>query len=418
MTPTRIAIIGAGPTGLEAALAFTERGHEVAVYEAGRVGDHLRRFGWVRLFTPFGMNSSESGRERVRAQGGAPPPENAIVTAGELADAYLEPLARLPELRGRVRERTRVTAIGREGLTKGEGIVAAGDRSRIGRPFLIRVAEAGGPERFERADAVIDASGVYATPRSTGPGGVPALGEEALGDRVERHLPDFLGAARARYAGQRVLLVGHGHSAATALLGLQALADQGGAAAVTWVHRGTAPGADPFPVVAGDALPERRALAERANAIAQGARWLSRRPGAVIESYEPLGAATRVTLRDEAGSASTLDADRILALAGYRPDTSLARELQIHLCYASEGPMALATALLTATLASPAAAGDCLSQTAHGAETLRTPEPGYFLLGAKSYGRNSNFILSVGRKQIEEVASLLEGAEAAPVVAP
>jgi len=76
---------------------------------------------------------------------------------------------------------------------------------------------------------------------------------------------------------------------------------------------------------------------------------------------------------------------------------------------------------LTAALASPGDAGDCLSQTAHGAETLRTPEPGYFILGAKSYGRNSNFLLSVGRTQIEEVASLLEAERAeatTPIAAP
>ena len=51
----------------------------------------------------------------------------------------------------------RVIAIGREGLSKGAGIVATGDRARFGRPFLLRVAEGGRGERYERADAVIDA---------------------------------------------------------------------------------------------------------------------------------------------------------------------------------------------------------------------------------------------------------------------
>lgn len=413
MRRIRIAVIGAGPTGLEAALEATRRGHEVVVYEAGRIGEHLRRFEWVRLFTPFGMNSSAAGRARLRATGAGLPSEEAIVTAGELASRYLEPLSRLPELEGRVREGTRVTAIGREGLSKGDGIVAAGDRSRVGRPFLLRVAEKAGAERFERADVAIDASGVYGTPRATGPGGLPALGEESLGDRIERHLPERNRAGRARRAGQRLLLVGDGHSAATALLDFQAMAGEGAAAAVTWVHRARTPGADPFRAVDGDSLPERRALTDRANAIAREAPWLSRHPGALIESYESRGAEIRVTLRGETGSASVHDVDRVLALAGYRPDTSLARELQIHHCYASEGPMALATALLTARLASPGAAADCLSQTTHGAETLRTPEPGYFLLGAKSYGRNSDFILAVGHRQVGEVFELVEADAAA-----
>lgn len=412
MTGNSIAVIGAGPVGLEAAAEGVRRGYDVTVYEAGRVGDHLRRFEWVRLFTPFGMNSSAAGRARLRERGAALPSEDAIVTAGDLVDRYLEPLARLPELGGLIREGTRVTAIGREGLSKGEGIVAAGERARFGRPFLLRLAEQGGRERFERADLVLDASGVYGSPRATGPGGMPALGEESLADRIDRHLPDLRRAGRARFAGRRVLLVGTGHSAATALLVFQEFAQEGDAATVTWVHRDSAPGADPFPVVAADALPERRSLAERANAIAREAPWLSRRPGAVIESYESRGTGIRVALSEANGVASSVDVDHVLALAGYRPDTSLARELQIHLCYASEGPMSLATALLTARLASPGAAGDCLSQVAHGAESLRTPEPGYFILGAKSYGRNPNFVLSVGQRQVEEVFALLDAERA------
>lgn len=417
MSGRRLAVIGAGPVGLEAALEGARRGHEVTVYEAGRVGEHLRRFEWVRLFTPFEMNSSVRGRARLRAEGVSLPSDETILTAGEFVARYLEPLAAIAELKGRVRAGARVLGVAREGFSKGAGIVAAGDRSRVGRPFLLRVAVAGEGERFERADMVLDTSGVYATPRATGPGGLPALGEDSLGDRIDRHMPAVLGTARARFAGRRVLLAGSGHSAATALVDLDTLAREGSAATVTWVHRSSASGEGPFRSVPGDALPERRALTDRANTIARGASWLTRRPGAVIESYEPHGATMRVTLRDGDGAASSLDVDHVLALTGYRPDTSLARELQIHLCYASEAPMALATALLTETLsAAPGAAADCLSQQSHGAETLRTPEPGYFILGAKSYGRGSNFILSVGQKQIEEVFELLDS-ERAPSVA-
>lgn len=39
-----------------------------------------------------------------------------------------------------------------------------------------------------------------------------------------------------------------------------------------------------------------------------------------------------------------------------------------------------------------AAGGDCLAQPAVGIEALRTPEPGFFVLGAKSYGRLSTFL--------------------------
>jgi hypothetical protein len=54
-----------------------------------------------------------------------------------------------------------------------------------------------------------------------------------------------------------------------------------------------------------------------------------------------------------------------------------------------------------------AAGGDCLAQTGHGVETLVNPEPGFFLLGAKSYGRNNTFLMRVGWQQVDEVFGLL-----------
>ncbi|HEX5757608.1 MAG TPA: flavoprotein, partial [Thermoanaerobaculia bacterium] len=54
-----------------------------------------------------------------------------------------------------------------------------------------------------------------------------------------------------------------------------------------------------------------------------------------------------------------------------------------------------------------AAGGDCLSQTSHGVEVLTNPEPGFFILGAKSYGRNNTFLMRAGWEQVAEVFGLL-----------
>jgi len=410
----RVAIVGAGPIGMEAALAAAQSGYAVSVYEAGSVGEHWRRFSWVRLFTPFHLNASERGRTTLRRSGVALPPDAAILTAGETLRQYLEPLANLPELSGCVHERCRVGAIGREGIIKPQAIAATGDAARVGRPFVLRLEPENEPPRFASADIVIDASGTYATPCATGAGGLPALGEEHLATRVERHLPDLLGSARSRYSGQRILLIGGGHSAATALVAFEALAAQGDPAAVSWVHpapRTTS--ADPFVTIEGDTLPERHALTTRANRIAREAAWLTRYPGATVTRYESRGGSVRATVERPVGEAVALEASRVLALVGYRPDTVLTRELHVHHCYATEGPMGLASAVLAAASASPDAAGDCLKQTTHGAETLRTPEPGFFILGAKSYGRNPQFLMTLGHRQIDDVMSLVEADEAA-----
>ena len=59
--PQRIAVLGAGPIGIEAALYARTCGHTVTVYERGQVGEHLLRWGHVRMFTPFGMNTTPLG---------------------------------------------------------------------------------------------------------------------------------------------------------------------------------------------------------------------------------------------------------------------------------------------------------------------------------------------------------------------
>ena len=53
--------------------------------------------------------------------------------------------------------------------------------------------------------------------------------------------------------------------------------------------------------------------------------------------------------------------------------------------------------------------GDCLAHAGHGPDTLVNPEPGFFILGSKSYGRNSQFLLRVGWEQVDQVFSLISG---------
>ena len=104
------------------------------------------------------------------------------------------------------------------------------------------------------------------------------------------------------------------------------------------------------------------------------------------------------------GTRRAVDVDRFIVSCGFRPDTDLFRELQVHQCYATEGPMKLAAALL----GSAGGGGDCLNQTSLGAETLANPEPRFFILGHKSYGRRSDFLMQVGREQIRDEFRYLE----------
>jgi len=412
MSNTKIAIIGGGPTGLEAALRARHEGYDVALFEAGRVGEHFGRYGSVRLFTPFRMNSTPLGRQLLRQAGARLPEDEETLAANDLRERYLMPLAMLPELSGVVREGLRVAGVTREGLAKRQM------SGRSERPFVLRVENARGEHvALERAGIVIDASGVYGTANATGSGGLAAPGEDALGARLERHLPEVLGSARTRYAGKRILLVGDGRSAANVVADLDELVRSGGVGArtqVEWVHRDR--GAESFSPISQaerEELPALREIDERATRVAREASWIHHHAGASILSYRALPSGMiEVTLRDARGAERRLEVDRVLALVGYRPDLSLFRELQIHLCYASEGPMALAAAVMAAQAANPGAAAGCLGQVSHGPETLRNPEPDFYILGAKSYGRNPKFLLRLGHAQIEDVMTLLKGADA------
>ena len=173
---TRLAIIGAGPIGLEAGLAAAERKLDFAIYEsADTAGGHVRRWGHVRAFTPWDMNVSERARA---ALGPAAPAGDELPTGDDLAERLIEPLAAGAPLSGRLRLGTRVRAVGREGLLKHEAI---GSDDRAARPFRLLLTRPDGSEAIEHADAVIDCSGTYGNPNRLGDGGIDAPGESALG---------------------------------------------------------------------------------------------------------------------------------------------------------------------------------------------------------------------------------------------
>jgi NADPH-dependent 2,4-dienoyl-CoA reductase/sulfur reductase-like enzyme len=152
-TRPHLAILGAGPTGLEAALAAAERGWSFSLYEAaGTVAGNVRAWGHVRLFTPWSMNVSARMARHLAAAGVEVPSGGRCPTGAELVERLLEPLAALPALAPHLRLGTRVEAVAREGLLKNEQIGTA-ERGR--RPFRLLLAGRGG-EEVARAAAVID----------------------------------------------------------------------------------------------------------------------------------------------------------------------------------------------------------------------------------------------------------------------
>lgn len=398
-SPLRVAILGAGPIGLEAALACAERGLPCTLYEAApTVAGHVRRWGHVRVFTPWALNVSPRMAAALGAAGAEVPEGSGLPTGHELAERLYEPVAALPAIAARLRLGTRVLAVGREGLLKHEEI---GTGARAAQPFRILVGGPGGDERVEHADVVLDATGTYGNPNALGDGGIPAPGERAHAGRILHEIPDVAGAPEA-WAGRTVLLTGTGHSAQTAARSLAELAREAPGTRVIWAMREAVPG---FAPSGGDPLPERAALNRIAAELAAGASdAVEPRPGRVTEAVAGRDGRLAVTLRN--GRPEEAVVDTVLALNGGVGDFTIYRQLQVHECYATAGPMNLAAALLGA------AGGDCLAEQPRGPETLVNPEPGFFLIGAKSYGRNSQFLLRTGWSQVDDVFGLLGGERA------
>ena len=392
---SHIAILGAGPTGLEAALAAADGGFSFTLYEAAdEVAGDVRRWGHVRLFSPWSLDVSPRMRRHLAAAGVEVPDGEECPTGAELVERALAPLAGLPEIAPHLRTGTRVLEIGREGLVKSDEI-ATGRRGE--HRFRLLVADRDG-ERIDTADAVLDCTGSYGNPNATGDGGIAAPGERELEDEIRRHIPHFALEAET-WAGKTVLVVGAGHSAQTAVADLADLAAEHPGTRVLWALRRQEPGFEPDP---DDPLPERSRLLARAAELAAGASSaVETVPGVVVESLARHQGRIRVTLRHADGSERQEEVDWLLSLTGYVGDHVLYRQLQVHECYATSGPMSLAAALLGAD------SSDCLDQESQGAETLVNPEPGFFILGSKSYGRNSTFLMKVGWQQVDEVFGLL-----------
>ena len=397
--PSRhIAILGAGPIGLEAALAAVDRSESFTLYEtAPHPAGNVRRWGHVRLFTPWSMNVSPRMRRHLEAAGRPVIDGSACPTGHELADMLLVPVAELPSVAPSLEAGTRVLDVARQGLLKHEEI---GTPERAARPFRLVVRDPSGRERVDFASTVLDCTGTYEVANALGEGGVPAPGERTAEARILRHMPDLQAEPQA-WAGRRLLLVGAGHSAQTAACDLADFAAEHPETRILWALR--RPDAR-WAIDPEDPLPERSRLAERAAAIAAGSSdAFEILTGVTVDAVETRSEGLEVHLAG-AGGARAVGADLVLALTGYVGDSGLYRQLQVHECYATSAPMKLAAALLSQD------STDCLAQVGHGAATLANPEPGFFILGIKSYGRSANFLMRLGWTQVDEAFSFIEPA--------
>ncbi len=86
---------------------------------------------------------------------------------------------------------------------------------------------------------------------------------------------------------------------------------------------------------------------------------------------------------------------------GYRPDHQIHSGLQVPTCPSTGAPLQLAAQLLACE------STDGLDVRCQQPSALVQPEPNFYTLGAKSYGRLPSFLLEAGFDQIRQVFSII-----------
>ncbi|MGB3330580.1 MAG: NAD(P)-binding domain-containing protein [Thermomicrobiales bacterium] len=387
-----IAIVGAGPIGLAAAAHLARKQQPFIVLEAGpSAASAVRAWGHITLFTPWQYSVDAEAVALLEAHDGwtMPDPET-FPTGADLLTHYLEPLAAHPAIAPHIRYGRRVTAIAHDDLGKLEG---GRDEDTF---VLLAETPDGTVERYD-ALSVIDASGVWSQPNPIGANGLPVPGEDRFRDRIAMRIPDVIGADRARYAGKRTLVVGSGHSAMNVLASLVELgATEPGTEAIWALRRELTE--DTFAACDGP-LTEQTLILRDIRDLVQGGT-IEAWGGVRIRELIPAPDGTGVIARTRDGDLPPVD--EIVVATGFRPDHTIARELQLDLHPVFECVYGIAA------LVDPEA-NACGTVPPHGAAQLAHPEPDYYLVGNKSFGRAPTFLLYTGYEQVRSVVAALTG---------
>lgn len=379
---------------MAAAAHLVDRNIPFILFESGTsVGANLLDWGHVRVFSPWRYNIDKAAEKLLREIDWAKPAEDGLPTGGELVSRYLLPLSFHPKIESHLHLSSKVLSITRKGMDK----VRTSGRENV--PFLLKVKQDGKLKSYE-ASGVIDASGTWQNPNPIGAGGVFAPGELENSDRIAYRIPDIPGRDRLKYAGKTVVVAGAGHSAINSLLDLAALKEEYPATAIHWVLRR----ANLSSVYGGredDALEARGALGIRIEQLVRAGKLHIHTPYFI---HELVAENDALTVRGymQGVYKEITGVDEIIANTGARPDFSLLREVRVETDAALECVPELAE-LIDPNIHS------CGTVRPHGEMELRQPEPNFYVVGAKSYGRAPTFLMATGYEQVRSIAAWLDG---------
>lgn len=212
-SPATIAILGAGPLGVEAALYARFLGYHVSIFESRRVAHRMLQWNNRPLDLPASKLMTSLGLAALAAQYPEfiKPDPDRVFTGKEYAEEYLLPLAKTDLLFDDIHFLSPVVDISR--LRQGS-LPTSGNwdhfrwQDRCNDEFRILVQGRHRGAWVSRADCIIDCRGVGPGRMGLGPGGGLAVGESEHRKDFLEHLPYDRKFDSKTYDKKKVLLIG------------------------------------------------------------------------------------------------------------------------------------------------------------------------------------------------------------------
>ncbi|WP_433596524.1 NAD(P)-binding domain-containing protein [Lysinibacillus xylanilyticus] len=387
-----IVIIGAGPIGLAAAAHLVEKNQSFILLEAGsEIAHNIRTWGHVTLFSPWRYNINKAAKALLNETDWQEPNLETLPTGHELIDLYLKPLAELAQIKPFIQLNSKVVGVSRELNDKMKS------KNRLNQSFKIYV-EKGDDISIIEAKAVIDATGTWGNPNPANSTGVWLQTEKVLAENIEYGIPDIK-MNTARYANKKIAVIGGGHSAINTLLSLAELQEGNPSTKLVWIMRKKSV-EEVYGGEEKDALKARGALGIRIHELVDAGKVEVVTPFyiSMVKKGEKINIVGSLN-----GEQTVLTGfDELIVNAGSRPDFSINNELRLSIDNVTESLQALAP-LIDPNVHS------CGTVRAHGEEILRQPEEGFYIVGAKSYGRAPTFLMATGYEQVRSITAYLAG---------